>query len=179
MQRGTPRESDTASRRELVEPVYLVAQLVTSQPVTVDTTVTFFSHSDVLGPSRNTRENSSHHPLCTAHMNTVCVVSHSPCWKCRVFTWKVVHKDKDGPCVDRTAQVAQTQSRVGESGTSTAGGRVEVRSTVSSGEEKHEAERVEVWAGAVWRHRSSVEPGSCVRAVGRVDGSLIPTRRPC
>ena len=50
----------------------VVAQLVTSQPVTVDTTVTFFSNSDV-----GSRENSSHHPLCTAHLNTFCVVSHS------------------------------------------------------------------------------------------------------
>ena len=59
VQRGTPRESDTASRREeacLFKPCNVVALLVTSQPVTVDTTVTFFSHSDVLGPSRITRK---------------------------------------------------------------------------------------------------------------------------
>ena len=59
MQRGTPRESDRASRREeacLLNPCNVVAQLVTSQPVTVVTTVTFFSHSDVLGPSRITRK---------------------------------------------------------------------------------------------------------------------------
>ena len=76
VQRGTPRESDTASRREeacLLNPCNVVAQLVTSQPVTVDATVTFFSHSDVLGRV-GSRENSSHHPLCTAHLKTFCVV---------------------------------------------------------------------------------------------------------
>ena len=41
---------------QLVEPCNVVAQLVTSQPVAAHTTVTFFSHSDVLGPSRNTRK---------------------------------------------------------------------------------------------------------------------------
>ena len=59
VQRGTPRESDTASRREeacLLNPCDVVAQLATSQPATADTTVTFFSHSDVLGPSRITRK---------------------------------------------------------------------------------------------------------------------------
>ena len=59
VQRGTPRESDTASRREeacLLNPCYGVAQLVTLQLVTVDTAVTFFSHSDVLGPSRIMRK---------------------------------------------------------------------------------------------------------------------------
>ena len=58
-QRGTPRESDTASRREeacLLNPLNAVAQLVTSQPVAVDTTTTFFSHLDVLGPSQITRK---------------------------------------------------------------------------------------------------------------------------
>ena len=40
----------------LLKPCNVVAQLVTSQPVIVDTTVTFFSHSDVLGPSRITRK---------------------------------------------------------------------------------------------------------------------------
>ena len=59
VQRGTPRESDTGLRREeacLLNLCNVVAQLVTSQPVTVDTTVTFFPHSDVLGPSRITRK---------------------------------------------------------------------------------------------------------------------------
>ena len=53
VQRGTPRESDTASRREeacLVNPCNVVAQLVTSRPVTC------FSCTDVLGPSRITRK---------------------------------------------------------------------------------------------------------------------------
>ena len=49
LQRGTPRESDTASRRE-------DAQLVTSQLVKVDTTVTFISFTDVLSSSRITRK---------------------------------------------------------------------------------------------------------------------------
>ena len=46
-QRGTLRESDTALRREevcLLNPRNVVWQKVTSQPVTVDTTVTFFSY---------------------------------------------------------------------------------------------------------------------------------------
>ena len=62
VKRRAPRETDTASRREeacLLNPCNVVAQLVTSQPVTVDTTVTFFSHSDVLGPSRITRKKLS------------------------------------------------------------------------------------------------------------------------
>ena len=44
VQRGTPRESDTASRREeacLLNPCDVVAQLVTSQPDAADTTMTF------------------------------------------------------------------------------------------------------------------------------------------
>ena len=43
VQRGTPRESDTASRREdacLLNPCDVVAQLVTSQPVTADIPLT-------------------------------------------------------------------------------------------------------------------------------------------
>ena len=79
MQRGTPRESDTASRREvacLLNPCNVVAQLVTSQPVTVHLTLTCFSYTDVLGQV-GSLENSSHHPLCTAHFYTFCVVSHS------------------------------------------------------------------------------------------------------
>ena len=57
VQRGTPLESDTASRREeacLLNTCYVVAQMVTSQRDTADTTVTFFSYTDVLGPSRIT-----------------------------------------------------------------------------------------------------------------------------
>ena len=59
VQRGTPRESDTASRREeacLLIPCNVVPQLVTSQPVTADLTLTCFSHTDVLGPSRKSRK---------------------------------------------------------------------------------------------------------------------------
>ena len=98
MQRGTPRESDTALRREkacLLNPCNVVAQLVTSQPATVDLTLTCFSYTDVLGPSRIVRKqlasstvHSAHlHVLrgfpflhgiqCTAHIYTFCVVSHS------------------------------------------------------------------------------------------------------
>ena len=40
----------------LLNPCNVVALLVTSQPVAVDTTVTFFSHSHVLGPSRIVRK---------------------------------------------------------------------------------------------------------------------------
>ena len=40
----------------MLNPCNVVAQLVRSQPITVDTTVTFFSHSGVLGPSRFTRK---------------------------------------------------------------------------------------------------------------------------
>ena len=57
----------------LLNPCIVVAQLVTSQPVTVD-------NSDILLTSWaqvRSRENSSHHPLCTVHLNTFCVVSHS------------------------------------------------------------------------------------------------------
>ena len=49
----------------------LVAQLVTSQLVTVDTTVIFFSHSGTSWAQVGSRENSSHHPLCTAHFAPV------------------------------------------------------------------------------------------------------------
>ena len=59
VQRGTLRQSDTASRGDeacLLSPCNVVAQLVTSQLVAEDTTATFFSHSDVLGPSRITRK---------------------------------------------------------------------------------------------------------------------------
>ena len=39
-----------------LNPCNVVAQLVTSQPFAVDTTMTFFSYTDVLGPSRITRK---------------------------------------------------------------------------------------------------------------------------
>ena len=55
VQRGAPRESDTASRREeacFLNPCIVVAQLVTSQPAIVDLTLTCFSYTDVMGPSR-------------------------------------------------------------------------------------------------------------------------------
>ena len=68
VQRGIPRESDTASRREeacLLNPCYVVAQLVTSQPDTVDMTLTYFSAHRRLGPKSDQRENSSHHPVRT------------------------------------------------------------------------------------------------------------------
>ena len=49
----------------LANPYNVVSQLVTSQPVTVET-----SWAEV----ESSRENSSHHLLCTAHLNTICVV---------------------------------------------------------------------------------------------------------
>ena len=55
----SPRESDTASRREeacLLNLCNVVVQQVTSQPDAVDTTLTCFSHLDVLGPSRIAEE---------------------------------------------------------------------------------------------------------------------------
>ena len=62
----------------VLDPRNVVARLVTSQPVTIYTTVTFFSHSDALAPSRiKKKKKRSHHPLRTAHLNTFCVVSHS------------------------------------------------------------------------------------------------------
>ena len=79
VKRGTPREPDTASRREeacLLNPCNVAAQLITSQPVTVDLTMTFISQSDVLAQV-GSRENSSHHPLCTAHSNTFCATPNS------------------------------------------------------------------------------------------------------
>ena len=55
-QPSQPTNQPTNQQTCLLNPCNVVAQLVTSQPVTVDTTVTFFSHSDVLGPSRITRK---------------------------------------------------------------------------------------------------------------------------
>ena len=57
----------------LLNPCNVVAQLVTSRPVAVDTTVTFFSHADVLDPSRITRKWLTSSTSCTAHLNTFCV----------------------------------------------------------------------------------------------------------
>ena len=48
-----------------------VMLLHTSQPATVDLTLTCFSHTDVLGPSRISRKQLA------AHIYTFCVVSHS------------------------------------------------------------------------------------------------------
>ena len=47
---------ETCRSNCFLNPCNVVAQLVTSQPVTVDATVTFFLNSDVLGPSRITRK---------------------------------------------------------------------------------------------------------------------------
>ena len=72
VQRGTPRESDTASRREeacLLNPCNVVAQWVTSQPVTVDLTLTCFSHSDVLGPSRTSRKQLASSTVHSSHLH--------------------------------------------------------------------------------------------------------------
>ena len=74
VQRGTPRESDTASRREeacLLNPCSVVAQLVTSQPVTVDLTLTCFSHTDVLGPSRIARKQLASSTVHSAHLHVL------------------------------------------------------------------------------------------------------------
>ena len=74
VQRGTPRESDTASRREqacLLNPCNVVAQLVTSQPATVDLTLTCFSHTDVLGPSQIVRKQLASSTVHTAHLHVL------------------------------------------------------------------------------------------------------------
>ena len=75
MQRGTPRESDTASRREeacLLNPCNVVAQLVTSQSATVDFTLTCFSYTDVLGPSRIVRKELASSTVHSVHLHIVC-----------------------------------------------------------------------------------------------------------
>ena len=79
VQRGTPRESDTASRREeacLLNLCYVVAQKVTSQPDTVDMTVTFLSSHRLLELKSDPRENNSH-PCAQRTLHLFCVVSHS------------------------------------------------------------------------------------------------------
>ena len=84
VQRETPRESDTASRREeacLLNLCYVVAQLVTSHLVAVDMTRTCFSGTDVLGPSR-IREKNNSHPCAQRTFHPFCVVSHC-CSICR------------------------------------------------------------------------------------------------
>ena len=51
----TTEQPDTASRREevcLLNSCDVAAQLLTSQPIKEDLTMTFISHSDVLGPSQ-------------------------------------------------------------------------------------------------------------------------------
>ena len=76
MQRGTPRESDTASRRE---------EACLLNPCECSCTVGHItacysrhsSHTRTFWAQVGSRENSSHHPVCTAHLNTFCVVSHS------------------------------------------------------------------------------------------------------
>ena len=54
----------------------LFAQWVTSQLVTANTTVTFFSHTGVLGPSRIVRKHLASSIVHSA-LEHVCVVSHS------------------------------------------------------------------------------------------------------
>ena len=74
VQRGTPRESDTASRREeacLLNKCNVVAQLVTSQPDAVDLTLTCFSHTDVLGPSRIVRKQLASSTVHSAHSHVL------------------------------------------------------------------------------------------------------------
>ena len=56
----------------LLNPCNVVAQLVTSQPVTVDTTATFFSHSDVSGPSRITRKSLASFNVHSALEHVLC-----------------------------------------------------------------------------------------------------------
>ena len=60
----------------LLNPCNVVAQQVTSQPDTVDTTMTFIwlktSWAQV-----GSRENNTYDPQCTAHLHPFCVVSHS------------------------------------------------------------------------------------------------------
>ena len=68
VQRGPPRESDTASRREeacFLKQCYVVAQLVTSQPA-VDLTLT------CLGPSRITRKTLASSNVHSAVLYVLC-----------------------------------------------------------------------------------------------------------
>ena len=76
VQRGTPRESDTAARLEeacLLNLCDVVVQWVTSQPDTVDMTVTFLSSHRRLGPKSDRRENNSH-PCAQRTLHPFCVV---------------------------------------------------------------------------------------------------------
>ena len=72
---GNVRSKMSMYEECLLNPCNVVAQLVSSQPVTVDLTLTCFSYTDVLGPSRISRKQLAHSALRTLH--PFCVVSHS------------------------------------------------------------------------------------------------------
>ena len=77
MQRGTPRESDTASRHKeacLLNPCNVVAQYITACYSRHDSDIHIIHRRLELKSDR--RENYSH-PLCTVHLHPFCVVSHS------------------------------------------------------------------------------------------------------
>ena len=60
----------------LVEPVLCSCTVVTSQPDTVDMTVTYFSAHRRLGPKSDRIENNSH-PCAQRTLHTFCVVVHA------------------------------------------------------------------------------------------------------
>ena len=60
----------------LVEPVLCSCTVVTSQPDTVDMTVTYFSAHRRLGPKSDQRENNSH-PCAQRTLYPFCVVFHT------------------------------------------------------------------------------------------------------
>ena len=60
----------------LVEPVLCSCTVVTSQPDTVDMTVTFLSSHRRLELKSDPRENNSH-PCAQRTLHTFCVVSHA------------------------------------------------------------------------------------------------------
>ena len=80
VQRGTPRESDTASRREeacLLNLCNVVAQLWSHHSlVQYDMTVTYFSAHRRLELKSDRMENNSH-PCAQRTLHPFCVVSHS------------------------------------------------------------------------------------------------------
>ena len=55
----------------LLNPCNVVAQLVTSQPDAVDLTLTCFSHTDVLGPSRIARKQLASSTVHSAHLHVL------------------------------------------------------------------------------------------------------------
>ena len=63
--------SSPSHKQKNLNPCSVVAQLVTSQLVTVDLTLTCFSHTDVLGPSRTVRKQLASSTVHSAHSHVL------------------------------------------------------------------------------------------------------------